>query len=214
MVSTLTDEMDGFRQVFESLERRAILTTALPPSPKPEFPDWITGRTVRRILPDIDRQREHVFAPAREAFLRCVKAGTGWPLFFYGLQGRGKTTAALWFLDHVVKPFYCTSREIVDYEFCPDWRRKDDFREAWKRSSLCVVDQFGMSGKQGPGQTQAIVDCLDKRTGRPLIIISNLMPGDIDDVFDAQVRSRIEYGTKIEFKGLPDYRVLAGKARG
>lgn len=195
------------------MARLATSTTPPPPSPESEWPDWIGNRPLRRILPDTDRQRDHVFAPAREAFTKCVKSGVGWPLFFYGLQGRGKTTAALWFLDHVMRPVYVTGREIVDYEFCPDWRRKDDFREAWRKASLCVVDQFGMAGKQGPGQTQAVVDSIDKRSGKPLILISNLGPGEIDEVFDAQVRSRIEIGTKIEFKGLPDYRVLAGKSR-
>lgn len=178
-----------------------------------KMPEWIASYPRRLVFPQIDRSRELVHAPARESFMKCAKSGKGWPLFFYGLQGRGKTMAALWFLDHVIKPCYVTGRELVDYEFCSDWRRKDDFRNDWKKASLCVIDQFGMTGKQGPSQTQVIVDYLDKRTNRPLIVVSNLSPGEIDEVFDAQVRSRIEYGTKVEFRNLPDYRILASKSR-
>lgn len=176
------------------------------------WPKWIAARPHRRVLPDTDRRREWVYGPARDAFTRAVKTSRGWPLYFHGLQGRGKTTAALWFLDNVLRPFYATGRELVDLEFCTVWSRKDEFRREWRSASLCVVDQFGMSGKQGPGQTQAQIDLIDKRCGRPLIIISNLSPAELDEVFDAQIRSRIEQGTKVEFKNLPDYRVLAGRA--
>jgi DNA replication protein DnaC len=142
---------------------------------------------------------------ARAAFLAAVRHKTPWPVYFYGLQGRGKSTAALWFLDHCVRGVYLTAREIVDIEFGGDWAMKQRLRESWSRADLCVIDQFGMCGKQGPSQTQVLVDAIDKREGRPLILVSNIATHDLSEVYDAQIQSRVAAGTSVEFVGL-DHR--------
>lgn len=169
------------------------------------LPGWLRGTASRTWLPHKERRREWVAPAARTAFLSAVRGKTSWPLYFYGLQGRGKSTAALWFLDHVIRGIYLTAREIVDIEFGGDWAMKQRLRESWSRADLVVIDQFGMAGKQGPGQTQVLVDAIDKREGRPLILVSNIPPHDLSEVYDAQIQSRVAAGTKVEFKG-PDYR--------
>ncbi len=149
---------------------------------------------------------------ARTAFLAAVRSGYGWPLYFHGLQGRGKTTAALWLLDFARTGFYCTAREAIDHEFSTDWEAKMTFRQTWRNVDLAVMDQFGMAGKQGPGQTQAILDLLDSREGKPTILVSNLPPDELLATFDAQIRSRVEAGTKVEFRGT-DYRIQTARER-
>lgn len=113
-------------------------------------------------------------------------------------------------LDNSAVGVYATARELIDIEFGASWEDKQDHRRRWKRSDLCVIDQFGMSGKAGPGQTQVMIDLIDARDGRPLVIVSNLPPERLEEVYDAQVRSRLEGGTPIEFDG-PDWRLSANE---
>lgn len=206
MASRLADILPEITTRLASLPPQETSTVVTSPtSSSDEYPEWILAAPRRRWQLTKERCREWVEDAVRKAFLTAVKTGNGWPLYFHGQQGRGKSTAALWFLDHVHRGVYATARELVDYEFCPDWTTKDDFRRLWREANLCVIDQFGMSGKQGPGQTQAVLDLIDKRDGRGLIIVSNLKPMELDGVYDAQIQSRVLGGTRVEFKG-PDYR--------
>lgn len=198
-----------------STQRPETSTPALPVS-SPTLPDWLLpcrrlGPDDRpRLMPAKERRREWIHPAGREKFLDAARTGRGWPLYFHGLQGRGKTSTALWFLDFVRVGSYLTARQAIDFEFSPDWDAKTAFRRLWHAADLAVLDQFGGAGKHGPGQTQAILDLLDVREGRPTIVVSNIPPDQLQEVFDAQIRSRIEGGTKVEFRG-PDFRVARAR---
>ena len=174
-----------------------------------------------RISPDKIRHPDFVPGPIWSLILQTVRTGRGWPLVFFGLPGRGKSTAALLMLDHdsTRTGQYVTGRELVDLEFGAEYSAKLSFRRAWKAAKLCVIDQFGMSETRdlrhdgaGPAKTQVMVDYLEARDGKPLVIVSNKSPEELAEVYDAQVRSRIEGGTPIEFTG-PDWRVVNSNRR-
>jgi DNA replication protein DnaC len=132
-----------------------------------------------------------------------------WPITLFGLPGRGKSTAAMLLLDCVGHGMYVTARECVNNEFGTGESPADRFRYEWKRADLCVIDQFGMDCRPGsacpPGKLQVFVDLIDYREGKPLILVSNHPPATLGELFDAQIRDRIEGGTILELCG-PSYR--------
>jgi chromosomal replication initiation ATPase DnaA len=98
-----------------------------------------------------------------------------------------------------------TGRECVDAEFGTGEQTANQFRYRWKRADLCVIDQFGMDCRPGspcpPAKLQVFVDLIDYREGKPLVLVSNHTPAALGELFDAQIRDRIEGGTIIELCG-------------
>lgn len=187
------------------------------PGTSSESPDtasaipWVLPAPRRRVLPEKDRRREWIPLDVLKLVTRLARSGEGWPLYLHGLPGRGKSSAALYLLDVARVGVYVTAREAIDHEFA-GWEVAVQFRRAFKRADLAVIDQFGMGCGGRPGVTNTMVDVMDYRVGRPLVLVSNLPPEALEDVYDAQVRSRVEGGTVVEFTG-PDWRAETARER-
>jgi DNA replication protein DnaC len=141
-----------------------------------------------------------------------------WPFTMYGDVGLGKTCAALCLLDWTGMGFrgghYLTAREFAD-----DLRRAENGNLTWYQSGaggkvsvadmwkeihqsvLVVVDEIGCRERANQTQYDSLLRVLDIRFGRPLVLVSNLTPDELTEVYDYRVVDRILAGTVLGMRG-------------
>jgi len=122
-----------------------------------------------------------------------------WPLFLYGLAGRGKTCAALTLADRVPGAVFKTVEDLVQLVL----RGNEGYGlwQALKESPLVVIDELGLRSQQGDLEYVAVKRVADLREFRPAVWISNQTPQALIQVYDERIYSRICCGTCVELKG-------------
>lgn len=83
---------------------------------------------------------------------------------------------------------------------------ESDFWNQLGKSKLVVIDDVRVPGQKekrwGDDHYTAMKTVLDKRTGQPLIITSNLSADELAQVFDKRIADRALCGTVVEMKGV------------
>lgn len=72
---------------------------------------------------------------------------------------------------------------------------------------LVVLDDLGSRQTVSDPRYEIVKMLLDKRTHKPLIVISNLSLDDLAKVYDQRVTERCGAGTVIDASALPDQRM-------
>ncbi len=150
-----------------------------------------------------------------------VAASNGdWPIYLWGDAGRGKSCAAaavfsLWrkpamwisfsqLCDDLNK--FHTSQIVTFYSGAtPVDLSKSGYWQRLKNTGLVVVDEIGTKGSSDH-RFDTLLQLLELRKKRPLVLTGNLTPESIATAYDERVLSRIYEGTVIEFIGV-DHRL-------
>ena len=153
-------------------------------------------------MPRFPREMALVNPELRDVFCRLARGDVRWPLFIYGPQGTGKTTAALTLCDWTACRRFTTAKDVSDVVFNAEhwiWR---DVREA---DCLWVLDELGAREKAASDpHYDAIKQFVDGRElygGRVAIYISNLDPKRLAGIYDDRLIDRITCGQVFELTG-------------
>lgn len=157
------------------------------------------------------RTPQQITPAVRTRMSECASRGDAWPLVLVGAAGTGKTCAALCMLDRVVgsrryftvagmcEELVAVMKGQVEYAMTTDTPRR-----WWKRYAdmeCVVVDELGARAAVSDFQYESLKRAIDERQGRPAIFISNLMPDQLESVYDDRIASRLAGGTVIRFAG-------------
>ena len=156
-----------------------------------------------------------------------VAASNGdWPIYLWGDAGRGKSCAAAAAFASWSKPAiwlgfsqlcddlnkFNTSQIVTFYSGAtPVDLSKSGYWQRLKNTGLVVVDEIGTKDSSGH-RFDTVLQLLELRKKRPLILTGNLSPEKISDTYDERVLSRIYEGTVIQFVG-QDHRFVGAEDR-
>lgn len=155
------------------------------------------------------RDRNLVADNVAERIREVASSGIGWPIVMLGASGGGKTCAALCALDHFGGVYF----ELSDFTDRITkarrgelwWDDSQGYRipesevwDLWDKSNLAVLDEIAMRSPTD-AQFDTLKRMLDRRDGRPLIVISNFSMEQIVRVYDDRIASRLSQGTVIKF---------------
>lgn len=153
-------------------------------------------------------------ADLRSSIRGCIAGELPWPLVWTGATGTGKTCAALCLLD------YSGGRYWAAADLGDDLRRAEAGRLTWNkighsgthypediwnwitRAALVVFDELGCRDRVSDFQYETAKRVLDKREGKPLIVISNLTLERLEELYDDRFVSRLAEGTVLEVDGV------------
>ena len=138
-----------------------------------------------------------------------------WPLFLYGPVGTGKTCAAWCVVDEIPGGGYRivkTVSEISDELMAAQGGNfaragfsisANEWWDRWNTAAVCVLDELGTRGAVSAAQYENVYRAIDRRKGKPLVVISNLSPDELvtSGAYDDRVMSRAASGTIVEFTG-------------
>lgn len=144
-------------------------------------------------------------------FNDLLSGRTNWPLYLHGLQGRGKTTAALALCDHVPGSIYLTVPDMNKSLLGLTREQEKAFWESFRppKCLLVVLDELGTRDEKDVSAThyENVQKMFDIRYTYPLIVISKHPIARITKLFDDSMGSRAEAGTVYELTG-PDRRIV------
>lgn len=190
--------MDHIGTVLESLTARF--------GEPPAREQALTSRTKDeyRVRASIVRHWPEVDRSLRSTFNLLVAGQKPWPLYLYGLVGRGKTRAALCLCDALEGCRYWTVSDVMNAMLA----RQAPWQVSWgwdhDGPNLAILDELGMHAPRD-FEFDAVKEFLDWREDKPAICISNHPPGRMREAYDERVESRLVAGTIFELKG-PDRR--------
>lgn len=134
-----------------------------------------------------------------------------WPLFLHGGAGRGKTCAALCMLDRSGGAYYSAGEmcDVVMQAIKGTLRGRqhggkiapDALWAEWARMNLFVLDELGSREKVGDFIYDTTKRLVDIRSGKPLIVISNLDLPTLAVLYDDRLTSRLAAGTVVHLLG-------------
>ena len=169
----------------------------------------------RRIMTNIPRVRDRIPPALREVIGRCCTGKSPWPLFVSGPAGCGKTCAALYLADRVVR-----SAAYRDFgELCSElasaktgtlwWQgthaeSKIDpkaYWAHWESYALTIVDEIGTRATVSDHTYETLKAAIDHRYGKPAVLLSNLSIEELARVFDDRIASRCAGGTVVSVVG-------------
>jgi DNA replication protein DnaC len=148
----------------------------------------------------------------------CCAGQRPWPLVLIGRPGVGKTCAALALLDWATG-LYDTAAGLPDKVLLANkgelWNPQTQQRVSpaalWedltRRSALVVLDELGARERVSDWAYQCVYRAVDERSGRPLILGSNLGLEALTGLYDYRLTSRLAAGTVLEMTG-PDRRLV------
>jgi hypothetical protein len=120
-----------------------------------------------------------------------------WPLYLYGLEGRGKTRAVLALLDYIMVSRIWSLSELMDLmRAC-----EAPWQTVWGDPGgpqLAAVDEIGMHVRTSDFEYDALYRFAEWREDRPAIYISNHPPTKIRELYDGRLESRLTCGTEHE----------------
>lgn len=152
----------------------------------------------------------------RKAIRATVAGEAPWPLVVSGPAGCGKTCAALCLLDHA-GGLYFTAASLAEKLILAskgelynhDSHHTISNAALWEEiatTTLVVLDEVGAREKVSDWHYECVKRVLDEREGRPLMVLTNLSLGAIDELYDDRVASRLAGGTVLILDG-PDRRL-------
>lgn len=164
-----------------------------------------------------------------------------WPIYIQGPTGIGKTCTAAVVFRRAIEKALARADQSGESLVWPRWTRWESFfdtlhairrtgswpvvtedgrtfdcRESswWDRFSghrLVVLDEIGLQ-RQGPERVEAMLEFLERRRRRPLLITGNLSRPEVEARYDQRVASRLWAGSVIEVSG-QDRRVAGASER-
>jgi DNA replication protein DnaC len=121
----------------------------------------------------------------------------------------------------MLRSFFDLCDELVDAK-CGRLRRSGYYRDErltargfwneWAAADLCIVDEIGIQPTVSGSHFEAMYQAVERREHLPLILLGNVGPDELLDMFGARVHSRIAAGTIVEVTG-PDQRIEPIAAR-
>lgn len=164
--------------------------------------EWRIPRSCDLVAPDLLR-----------VFRQLVTGQARWPLYLWGLQGRGKTLAVLSLCDLVRGSRYFTPRALMDTcsrnpVYLP-WEAEGRRNEI----ELAVLDEVGAGNVNDFhfDMVLAFADDRELRHNRVAAYASNLDPLQMTNKYDKRAASRILCGTVYQLTG-PDRRIQDAQA--
>jgi len=73
--------------------------------------------------------------------------------------------------------------------------------DRWAAAKLCVLDELGTRGTVTEHQYETAKAAIDRREGKPLVVISNLPLSELAKTFDDRVVDRLAGGTVVAVAG-------------
>jgi Cdc6-like AAA superfamily ATPase len=157
------------------------------------------------------------------------KGALPWPLTLWGPPGTGKTCIGLSMLDRVeiIQPkdprgepvcglFYWAAsdyhRTVLDVQMGRCDCSRADLVRATNRAALIVLDEIDRSTDATDNRVETILDLIDRREGKPLVVISNGSPDTLGRIYGKRLPSRLSLGTIVKVDGV-DRRADAGKEK-
>ncbi len=147
----------------------------------------------------------------------CVDGSLPWPLVLIGKPGTGKTCAALCLLDHAGGLYFTAAglagKILLAYKgelYNPDSKLRVSAASLWEeiaRTTLVVLDELGARQRVSDHAYECVYRVVDERSGRPLVVGSNLSLDVLAGLYDDRLTSRLAAGTVLELTG-PDRRLL------
>lgn len=158
----------------------------------------------------------HLIDDGLRLAIRGVVAGnTPWPLFVHGSAGLGKTCAALAMLDHAPAP--------TDYYTATGWAEALidaakgrligrgsagshslsplTLRGLIDDASLVALDELATRDKVSDWHYDCVKELIDRRHGKPLVVLSNLDVRGVASVYDDRIADRLAAGTVVALRG-------------
>ncbi len=168
---------------------------------------------VHRVEWRTPRSCQQVAAPLLEIFRQLVTGQARWPLYLWGLEGRGKTLALLSLCDLVSDSRYFTPNILMNE--CTQAPAYLPWGDEGRRHhiQLAIMDEVG-SGDVNAfhfDMVLAFVDERERRHNRVGAYASNLSPEEMKRKYDPRVASRMLCGTIYKLTG-PDRRLQQDKA--
>lgn len=159
----------------------------------------------RRILPQLDREINLLNSDTLMLFRALAAGGAKWPLYLFGPVGTGKTRAALCFADRAESCYYATADSLADLIVRGD--ADPLFWEMLAAKELAILDELGCRQNVSDLHYCAVKRFLDVRelAGNRMILLSNISPPELQQLYDDRLCSRILQGTWYELDG-PDRR--------
>lgn len=145
-------------------------------------------------------------------FADLVAGRAPWPLFLHGLEGRGKSCAALSLADHVISSRYITCTQLVEKKQATFRRDAEPFPWAWYSPAviqphrpiegcpLVVLDEMGIRAVTDT-HYEVVHEMLDRREGCGLICVSNHTLEAIASIYDRRTADRLGAGCQFELNG-------------
>lgn len=208
---------DG-REDFGALIDRLTAQRATPASPPGCSALRPRSEARPRHLPGVPREFGRIPKPLLEP-LRAVTTGKApWPLVLSGPPGCGKTCAALCLLDwaggyyaHVVEFLDLLVRAGKGEASHPDRSLGRSLLPAtvWDwidEAPLVVLDEIGARDYLSDFHAESVRRVIDRRYGKPLVVISNLTLPEIGAAYDLRLLDRLAAGTCVELVDAPSQR--------
>ncbi len=124
-----------------------------------------------------------------------------WPWYFHGPAGRGKTYIAAAIYRHWAgdsAAFWMTHKVL--YDFVMDRHTAHSILNSVRAADLLILDDIAVREPSG-AQLDALLQILNARDGKPLIVTGNLAPRELNAVLDERCGSRICGGSVFEVLG-------------
>lgn len=161
------------------------------------------------------RERERIPPDLLQSLKACADGEAPWPLAITGRPGCGKTCGALYLADRCMGSYRygtfdelterlrrCTMGEEYVHGLSASRRMTvDSFWADIAERNLIVVDEVGARDRVTDFAYNMLKGVLDKREGRPLIVISNVTANAIAHLFDDRIASRLFCGTVCHVEG-------------
>lgn len=175
-----------------------------------------------RIRKTVHRDRAKVVPEYIPTIRACCEGQSPWPLLLQGPAGTGKTCIALLLCDAVRgSVIYYTAAELTERIHLATYHdlRADDgvaakparvypqeIWKSWSDANLAVLDDLGTREKATDTHYETVKRAIDVRTGRPLVLTTNLDLDMLAAVYDDRMASRCAGGTVLHIGG-PDRRI-------
>ncbi len=165
----------------------------------------IRSEECQRLRAHHRRRSSHVEDSLWRTFYSLTAGELCWPLYLWGDTGRGKTMAALCFVD-VLGHCAWTDLDRLCEMLC---RRETDWWEVFEEAECVIVDEIG--GRDTVSSVDAdavkkIADLRERYGDRVAIYISNHPPEKIKELYGTRIFSRLCCGTIYQVTG-PDRRM-------
>jgi len=157
-----------------------------------------------RLLTQLSRTMQMVKPELVQIFRDLVSSQIEWPLFLHGSIGAGKTRAALCLCDFADTASYWSIDRVASIEIGHDDETKNQMWRDVGRKDLVVLDEIGQREKIGDLHSTTLQRFMDDRENNNhsvAVYISNVPPGELENLYDDRIVSRLLAGTVFHLDG-------------